>query len=303
MAVIDVGGKDRVSDVDLAYESDSLLGEGARWCAETQSLYWVDILECKLHRLDALSGINATWALPKKVGCSVAIDDRRRLLALEDGIYEIDLISSHVRLLQKVEHATSTHRFNDGFLDPTGRFWVGSMNESGAHDGCLYCFQTVFSPPVLHGSDWGCPNGIGWSPRGDVMYVTDSRERKIWSFDYCADTGAISRKRVFASFVSGVPDGLTVDHDGNVWSALWDAWSVVQIAPDGNLLRKVSVPVKRPTSLAFGGRDGKTLYITTASVNVPLNDRRIPAIDGSIFHIQADTGGPAESRIHVVESQ
>lgn len=288
---------ERTNAIHIAYKSNALLGEGARWCEEAKLLYWVDILGCQLHSFCPATGVNKTWRTPSKIGCSAGIDKNSRLLALEDGLYKIDLTSSEISLLHKIAHPSPSHRLNDGYVDPVGRFWVGSMNEAGKSDGSLYCFHDISSEPVVHGSSWGCLNGIGWSPAGDSMYVTDSKSKTIWTYNYDVATGEIGDKRILVCFDSGVPDGLTVDKEGSIWIAMWDGWTVVKLTPNGKILKKIKIPVKRPTSLAFGGADGAVLFITSASVNVPPSEQLLPPLDGSLFFLEMNEFGTAERRV------
>lgn len=100
------------------------------------------------------------------------------------------------------------------------------------------------------------------------MYYADSMRRPIWAFDFDPETGAVSRQRDFAHVPGpAVPDGMTVDLEGCVWSALWDGSAIAGFAPDGRQIERVAMPVPRPTSCAFGGADMLTLFITSASID------------------------------------
>ena len=100
------------------------------------------------------------------------------------------------------------------------------------------------------------------------MYHTDSATRTITGYDFDLASGDLSNPRSFAIDTDCDPDGLTVDADGFVWGAKWDGSRIVRYAPDGSVDRVVPVPVSRPTSLAFGGPDLRTLFITTAGVGL-----------------------------------
>lgn len=281
----------------LSSRHSALLGEGARWCSQTGLLYWVDILGMCLYEFEPVSSKVRSWNLPKRVGCSAALRPGHRLLALEDGIYEINLASGKLSLLQRVIHPSPTHRFNDGAVDPLGRFWVGSFNEAVPENGELFCFHNFIDRPEIFGSNWGCLNGIGWSPDGKIMYVTDSREQKIWKFNYHLASGLPSNKEIFSSFSEGVPDGLCVDSEGAVWTALWDGGAVVRIDPNGRELQRIILPVRRPTSVALGGAHGKCLFITSASVNVVPMDDPSKSLDGSLFMSFVEVSGLPEQNI------
>jgi len=109
-------------------------------------------------------------------------------------------------------------------------------------------------------------NGIGWSPDGTTMYLADSGTGDIDAFDFDPATGDLGSRRTVAHVTAAdaVPDGLTVDDRGDIWVALWNGGALARYHPDGSLLATIPLPVDRPTSCAFGGTDGATLFVTTA---------------------------------------
>lgn len=99
------------------------------------------------------------------------------------------------------------------------------------------------------------------------MYFVDTPTGVIESFDYDPAHGTIGQKRSFARVDehAGRPDGATVDQAGYLWSAGWDGWCVTRYAPDGRVDRRLPVPVRWPTSCAFGGPALDVLFVTSAS--------------------------------------
>ncbi len=150
---------------------------------------------------------------------------------------------------------------------------------------------------------WTCPNGIGWSPDGTVMYATDSALRTIWRYEYSPQSGTLGERSVFARFDNGVPDGLAVDADGYVWSALWDGWSVVRLNPQGAVETTLRMPVQRPTSLAFGGKDLRTLYVTSATINVGNEGLHAGPLAGGLFAVEVSVPGMAVERVRLDPGQ
>lgn len=138
-----------------------------------------------------------------------------------------------------------------------------------------------------------CSNGLGWSPDDRIMYFTDSVARKIWSYDFDVEDGTIRNRRVFAEFSEddGMPDGLTVDAAGFVWSAIWDGWRVIRFSPLGLIDQVIHMPVQRPSSCTFGGPDLKTLYITSASIDLPFNAVKGGPLAGALFAVQVEVPG------------
>jgi sugar lactone lactonase YvrE len=145
-----------------------------------------------------------------------------------------------------------------------------------------------------------CSNGLGWSPDDRTMYFTDSMVRTIWAYEFDLPTGALGARRVFAKLADndGVPDGLTVDSEGFVWSAIWDGWRVIRYAPDGSIDREVSMPVQRPSSCMFGGPDLKTLYITSACVELGWSALAKGPLAGALFALECDVAGLPEPAFH-----
>jgi len=246
-----------------------VLSEGPRWDAERDELLWVDIVGSLLHRARLRSDGRLDEVAPIRfdrfVGAVAPVLGGGYVLAAGTGFLFTDAAGT-VRELAQPEAGRSDVRMNDGACDPQGRFWAGTM----AHDespgaGVLYRLELDGScTTVLAGLT--ISNGIGWSPDGSVMYLSDSGTGTIDAFAFDGETGDIRGRHTIVRITEpGVaPDGLTVDAQGAIWVALWGGAAVRRYSPDGSLLSTVPVAVDRPTSCAFGGPDLATLFITTA---------------------------------------
>jgi sugar lactone lactonase YvrE len=108
-------------------------------------------------------------------------------------------------------------------------------------------------------------NGIGWSPDGGTMYLSDSGTGLVEAFDFDGGTGAISGRRtlVHVDQPGAAPDGLTVDEQGDIWVGLYGGWAVNRYGPDGSLRETLQIPAAQATSCAFGGADRRILFVTT----------------------------------------
>ena len=252
--------------MEVAIRSEALLGEGPRWDAATGRLLWVDIEAKALHVFDPASGDDRAIPLGNRVGAAAPMRGGGVLVALADRLAVVDLDDESVRTLVEMPHGAEM-RLNDGACDPAGRFWVGSMALDFAPGvGALYRYspdgtlQLVLAEVTLS-------NGLGWTPDGEGMYFIDSLTYRVDVFDFDVSSGEISERRPFVAIErgAGIPDGLAVDDDGGVWVALYGGGVVRRYDSGGSLDRVVQVPADNVTACCFGGDDGRSLYVTTAS--------------------------------------
>jgi sugar lactone lactonase YvrE len=246
-----------------------LLSEGPRWDAERDELLWVDIVKSRLHRASVGADVALREAAPiqfdRSVGAAAPAVGGGYVLAAGPGFLFIDNSGTVVELAQP-EAGRDDVRMNDGACDPQGRFWAGTMAyDESPGAGVLHRLELDGTcTTVLTGLT--ISNGIGWSPDGNTMYLSDSGTATIDAFDFDPANGDLSRRRtIVRSTEPGVAgDGLTVDDGGDLWVAMWGGGAVRRYGPDGSLRMTVPVPVDRPTSCAFGGPDRATLFVTTA---------------------------------------
>ena len=282
------GGSDNVQCV---WAANAILGEGPVWDAAAQCLYWIDIKRPAMYRFEPGRGQTGVWPLPKPVGCITPAADGRFVLADENGFAWLDAGRGELTRIADPEAERPENRFNDGKVDRAGRFWAGTLYEHAIREaGSLYrldCDLTV----TKWVSGLGCPNGIGWSPDNRTLYFTDSVARSIWAYEYDFATGDLGARRDFAKLdpSDGVPDGLTVDREGGVWSCVWDGWRIIRYTPDGAIEREIRMPVQRPTSCMFGGAGLDTLYVTSASIGL-----QGAALAGGLFAVYTGVRGLAE---------
>lgn len=269
------------------------LGEGPLWNVAEQRLYWVDILGRRVHRLHPASQVHEVFDLGAQV-CALAFrQGGGRVVATQHGFAFWDEGATSLRYIADPEAHKPTTRFNDGAVDRLGRFWAGTMGDP--FNNALYRLDADLS---LRRMETGIDisNGIGWSPDNRTMYYTDSTPARIYAYDFDLASGEIANRRVFvdSSAESGVPDGLTVDSQGCIWSARWGGWRLDRYDPDGRLMRSVAMPVEFPTSVMFGGADLDVLYVTSARVDVPADWRPQRPLDGDLFCLKPGVGGLPE---------
>lgn len=252
--------------IEQLVDCNTTLGEGPLWDIEHQRIYWIDSFGNKVFRATADGTEVETWDVPDKIG-SMALrkDGNGAVVALRTGIHLLDFASGEVEPLVDPEADLESTRLNDGKVDKQGRFVVGSMDmKEEAPNGSLYRLDTDFSCHHLLG-DIMVSNGPCWSPDGNTFYFTDTWSGDIWAFDYDQDAGTPSNKRTLCSTKGqdGVPDGSTVDSEGFIWNAQVYGGYILRYAPDGSVDRRIEMPVKKVTSVMFGGPDLDLLYVTS----------------------------------------
>jgi len=213
-----------------------------------------------------------------------------------DGFGFLDLNTGTITRTANPESELPNNRFNDGKVDRAGRFWAGTMDDSCAGPvGSLYRWDPNGTVTRM-ATGFICSNGLGWSPDNRILYFTDSMIRTIWAYEFDLASGSLGARKVFAELAKddGVPDGLTVDSEGFVWSAIWDGWRVIRYAPDGRIDREIRMPVQRPSSCMFGGDDLKTLFITSACVELGWNSLCRGPLAGALFALQCEVPGLPE---------
>jgi sugar lactone lactonase YvrE len=250
--------------MDCIADVHAVLGEGPIWVAREQALYWVDIPEKRIFRWTEAEGFKS-FDVSAHV-CSLAPSvDGGFVGAGYDGFLSLDP-QGRIVALGDPEPDLPANRFNDGKVDRQGRFWAGTMDRFEREaSGSLYRLDPDRRWTRID-SGYRVTNGPAFSLDGRTMYHTDSALQRIYAFDLAAGGGA-SNRRIFAQFEAGegYPDGMTVDAEDCLWIAFWDGWCIRRLAPGGEWLEEIRMPVQRPTSCAFGGADLDLLFITSAS--------------------------------------
>lgn len=270
------------------------LGEGAVWSVDEQALYWVDIDNNSFYRLDYRTQQQQAFDAGQMVGCLRLRAKGGLVLAVENGFAFWDFQANRL-VLGPDPIKNPKMRFNDGNVDAQGRFWAGSMyykSDIGKTGGSLYRLDPDGSVHEM-ATHHAIPNGIGWSPDLKTMYHADTVYKVIYAYDYDAATGRIENRRnfVYTPDDKGMPDGLTVDSEGYVWSCRWEGWKVIRYDPDGNIDREVHVNAARVTSCAFGGPELDELFITTAWTGLTDEQRRQQPQAGDIFRLKTGVKG------------
>ena len=166
----------------------------------------------------------------------------------------------------------------------------GSSIDIEESSGSLYCIDKDFNVQT-HEINIGISNTFAWSPNNEKFYFCDTLKGVINSYDYDFNNKKILNKKDFAKFDRGYPDGSTVDSDGFLWNCRWGGSCVVRFDPNGNVDRVIELPVPNVTSCTFGGKDLKTLFITTARIGMTNQELHKAPLSGNLFALQTDVQG------------
>jgi L-arabinonolactonase len=275
----------------------NVIGEGPRWNAAEQRLYWVDFIENQnIHSWHPITRDLRTYGTEAPV---TALGFRRTgdlIVATGGHIATFDLTTKKLSLLTSVVDGPPL-RLNDGAVDPRGRFWVGSMDAEKQQEphGSLFRFDADGSAHTMD-SGFTVSNGLGWSPDQRTFYFIDTFRRTILAYDYSASAGTISNRRVLARTgdSDGYPDGMAVDAEGHVLVAFWGGWKIIRYDPDGKAEREIRFPVANPTACAFGGKDLDELYVTTARLGLTPEELAKQPMAGDLFRVRLEFQGQKE---------
>jgi len=287
--------------VELYNDCKNLLGEGITWSVDQENLYWLDVvIPSKLFQLHLPTNKLSTFIMPEMIS-SISIRSKKDLIvASQYGVYNYNLTSNNFTRLIETEPLLKFNRSNDGASDIKGRFWFGTMqnnlDEEGndipitKNSGSLYRLDIDLTLDKIE-SNLGIPNTFIWNPDNTKFYFTDSMEGIIYSYDFNEKSGEITNKTNFATFNRGIPDGSTMDSEGFVWNCRWGGSCVVRFDPLGRVDRVLEVPVANVTNCVFGGKDLKTLFITTARQGLSKEYVKKNPYAGSLFAIDLSIKG------------
>jgi len=237
--------------------------ENPLWHAMERKLYWTDIPGGRLFRYDPATGIHEQCYQGRQVGGFTVQSDGALLLFMDRGTVANWRDGVLTEVLTEIEDERDS-RFNDVIADPRGRVFCGTM-PSDRKKGCLYRLDLDGSIHLLL-TGIACSNGMAFMADQKGFYYTDSLAREIYLFDYNVEDGSITNQRVFARFeeADGFPDGVTLDADGRLWTALWSAACVARLDENGRIESRLPLPTRKITSLTIGGDDLTDIYITSA---------------------------------------
>lgn len=184
--------------------------------------------------------------------------------------------------------------------DPDAEAHALAYEAPGEHSlGDLYRLDTDASVTTVV-EDVDIPNGMGFSNDLETFYFTESNAGCVYAFDYDREAGGVSNRRTFVEVPDGdgVPDGMTVDEDDQIWSARWNGGRAVRYDASGTPVAEIAVPARKVSSVTFAGPEYDDLYLTTALSG---GDRGVEGDGaGALFRVSGlETGGASGFRSRI----
>jgi sugar lactone lactonase YvrE len=286
-----------MEQIQVLYDTPMQLGECPLWHPEESALYWVDIEGRAVHRHDPRLGTHKSWSLPAEPGCIARSSNSSLVVAMRSGLALLDTSSGTLSMLANAPYDISKMRFNDGRCDAAGRLWAGTIYEPRDHAlGTLFCIERGALRDT--GKQVTISNGLAFSVDYRTLYHADTSAHRIMAYDFDLTSAQLGNGRLLKQFsmdkslnYGGRPDGAAVDSEDAYWCAMYEGGRILRLSPSGNILREISLPVRCPTMVAFGGTDLRTLYITTARHNRSKEELTQYPLSGCVLMLQVDVPG------------
>jgi sugar lactone lactonase YvrE len=276
----------------IVTETRDKLGESPLWNSKTGELYWVDFFGPTIHRLSP-DGQRKDWSLSQfaSIGSLVFCADGRLLIGVDNGIHIFDPRNGTATPFADPNQGRPDLPYNDAKVDRHGNYWIGNFDATEtAPRGVLYGLNRRGEWRIGDSGFVVC-NGPTFSPKGDVLYFSDSTGRQSLAYDLDPDSARLTRRRVFQKYTEadGIPDGCCVDGEGCIWIAMYDGGKVFRLSPGGDRLETLNLPARNITSCCLGGKDLRTLFVTCGRAA----DESEPE-GGALFAIEVDVPGLPE---------
>ena len=248
---------------ELLVDYSCVIGENPLWHPLEKRVYWTDIATGRLFWYDPVTGEHACCYQGEPVGGFTIQPDGALLLFGTRGAIKLWRPGQLTTVIVEIP-AERDSRFNDVIADPVGRVFCGTM-PTGDQPGSLYRLGTDGQLTHLFG-DVLCSNGLAFSFDRKQLYYTDSYRYTIYRFAYDLTSGEITDRQTFLEIPKelGFPDGMTLDSEGCLWSAIWDGGCLIRFSAAGEEMLRIPFPARKVSSLTFGGPGYQDIYITTA---------------------------------------
>jgi sugar lactone lactonase YvrE len=198
------------------------------------------------------------------IGNAIRFDSDGRMFVADYKRHNIFLVSPDGKDIATYFHSDDFNQPNDMTIAADGTIYASDPHWK-RHDGQVWRIRKsadgeVVGERMTADRQMSTTNGIDLSPDGKTLYVGESDTREIWS--YRIDGARLLSPKLFKRFDDFDIDGLRTDTEGNILVARILKGTIAVLSPQGKLKREVKLTAKEPTNLAFGGSDGRTVFVT-----------------------------------------
>ncbi len=273
------------------------LGEGTLWVNEHNSIYFVDIKKKKIYSFNIKSKKKKIFKVNKEIGFIAHIKDYIFVLGLQGELRVQNLKSKKILKSIKIEPNLKLNRINDGKTDSAGNLWFGTMDnlERKIEKGSLYKLDKNFKL-IKVDKNYRITNGPAFIDQYN-FYHTDSAKKNIYKIKINKNNKIISKK-IFKKFSikDGAPDGMTLDKNKNLWVAHFHGACISVFNEKAKLIHRIQFPAKNITNCAFGGKNTKELYVSTATKGMSKADLRKYRYSGFFFSVKTNARGVLQKK-------
>jgi sugar lactone lactonase YvrE len=286
-------------DVSILSDIACELGEGPSYDPATDTLWWFDIVGCRLLEHPFPGGPTRVHALPVMASAIAFTRDGRQIVATERGVERREPNTGRLELLARIEADDPATRSNDARVHRSGAFWIGTMGKKAeARAGAIYHYRAGRVTRLF--GEISIPNSICFSPAGDVAYFADTGRNMLHRVAVDPATGLPAGEP--ALFLDqrrqpGGIDGSVCDADGVIWNARWGVGRLDAYAPDGRLLRSIALPARQTSCPAFVGRTAERIAVTSALENMSPAERAADPDGGKTFLVDLPVRGRFEPHV------
>ena len=284
--------KIKTSEPRVIWDSKCKLGEGTLWVKEHNSIYFVDIKNKKICIFNIKSNKKKQIKVNKEIGFLAHIKKNIFALGLQGEIRIQNLKSKKIIKSILIEPKIKLNRINDGKTDPAGNLWFGTMDnlERKIEKGSLYKLDKNLSLTKID-KNYRITNGPAFIDKLN-FYHTDSSKRKIYKIKINKNNKILDKK-VFKKFSNkvGVPDGMTLDNNKNLWVAHYHGACISVFNSKGKLIHRIQFQAKNITNCTFGGTNNNELFVTSATKGMNSADLRKFRYSGSLFSVKTNCKG------------
>lgn len=249
--------------------------ESPLWHPSREELFWVDIRDQKV--LSRKGEATREFSFDEMVSAIGWVDDDSLLIALESGLYRLNLKDGLHKLVVAVEADQASNRSNDGRADPWNGFWISTMDKD-AKDGAGSIYRYFKGELRQQVADLSIPNGLCFDRNRQIGYYTDSATKLTWRFSLDANGWMVGEAEVFLDFTDQnlTVDGAIIDTEGCMIVAMCGDGHMLKFSPEGKVLERFEVHTPFSTCPAFGGGEFTDLFVTTGALDLDANVSGLP---------------------------